>query len=125
FPKDTIALLSCANELGYDAEMLTSVRSVNAKQKQKLGKAVIEQFGDNLQGQTFALWGIAFKPNTDDIREAPSLEILKLLLAAGADVKVFDPQALDNLKKEQLDADTRGEIHYCECAYQATENATA
>ncbi len=125
FPKDTIALLSCAKELGYDAEMLASVRSVNARQKEKLGKAVIEQFGDNLTGQTFALWGIAFKPNTDDIREAPSLEVLKLLLAAGADVKVFDPQAMNNLKKEQLDANTPGKIHYCECAYQATENATA
>ncbi|WP_404401825.1 UDP-glucose/GDP-mannose dehydrogenase family protein [Idiomarina seosinensis] len=125
FPKDTIALLSCAEELGYQAEMLTSVRSVNARQKEKLGKAVIEQFGDSLQGQTFALWGIAFKPNTDDIREAPSLEVLKLLLNAGADVNVFDPQALDNLRKEKLDADTTGTIHYCDCPYQATENATA
>lgn len=100
FPKDVLALQKTAEEHGYDFQILKSVTSVNHAQKKVLFQKVKEHYGDNLKGKTFALWGLAFKPDTDDIREAPALEIIDALIAAGALVKAFDPEASQNVKKK-------------------------
>ena len=104
FPKDVQALAKTANEFEYDFKILNSVMNVNRIQKTIMVEKVKNQFGNNLSGKTFAIWGLAFKPNTDDIREAPSLYIIKELLEAGATVKAFDPEAMDNVAKEFGDA---------------------
>ncbi len=99
FPKDVQALAKTAAENGYDFSILNSVMGVNAKQKHILSKKIIDYYGGNLSGKTIAVWGLAFKPNTDDIREAPALTIIEELLNAGASIKAFDPEAMENVKK--------------------------
>ncbi len=98
FPKDVQALAKTAEENNYDFKILKSVMTVNDLQKERMGAKVKRFYGNELAGKTFALWGLAFKPNTDDIREAPALEIIDELLAAGAKVKCFDPEAMENVK---------------------------
>src|SRR5690606_34595620 len=99
-PKDVQALGKTAQEFDYDFRILKSIMLVNEKQKVKLIPRVKEYFGGDLKGKTIALWGLAFKPYTDDIREAPSLYNIKALKRAGAKVVVFDPEAINNVKKE-------------------------
>jgi UDPglucose 6-dehydrogenase len=99
FPKDVQALAKTADEHGYNFSILNSVMNVNEKQKHILSKKIIDYYGGDLSGKTIAVWGLAFKPNTDDIREAPALSIIEDLLNAGAAVKAFDPEAMDNVKK--------------------------
>ncbi|MCI5094310.1 UDP-glucose/GDP-mannose dehydrogenase family protein [Phaeodactylibacter sp.] len=99
FPKDVQALAKTAAENGYDFRILNSVMGVNDKQKHILSKKIIDYYGGNLSGKTIAVWGLAFKPNTDDIREAPALTIIEELLNAGASIKAFDPEAMDNVKQ--------------------------
>ena len=99
FPKDVQALAKTAAENGYDFSILNSVMGVNAKQKHILSKKIIDYYGGNLSGKTIAVWGLAFKPNTDDIREAPALTIIEELLNAGASIKAFDPEAMENVKQ--------------------------
>jgi UDPglucose 6-dehydrogenase len=99
FPKDVKALVQTARELDYDFQIINTVTKVNEKQKTILGKKIRESFGNDLSGRRFAMWGLAFKPETDDIREAPALELIQELLNSGAGVTVFDPEAMDNVKR--------------------------
>ncbi len=99
FPKDVQALKKIAEENDYEFEILDSVMKVNKIQKTVLVKKIKEYFGDDLKGKKIAMWGLAFKPNTDDIREAPSLYIIEELLALGCDIVAFDPEAIENMKE--------------------------
>jgi UDPglucose 6-dehydrogenase len=120
FPKDVQALAKSADEIGYDFKLLNSVMEVNETQKKVLFEKVKTYFNGNLAGKKFALWGLAFKPGTDDIREAPALYIIEELLKAGAQVVAFDPEAMPNVKR--LLGDT---IHFAENAYDALHDADA
>lgn len=120
FPKDVQALAKSGNDAGYSFEILESVIKVNEKQKLALIQKVKAYFGTSLSAKTFALWGLAFKPDTDDIREAPALYMIDELLNAGAKIKAFDPEAMDNVKA------VYGEkITFCQNPYEATEGADA
>jgi UDPglucose 6-dehydrogenase len=96
FPKDVQALARSAKEVGYDADMLTAVEAVNNRQKRVLFDKIKAHFGD-LRGKTIAIWGLAFKPNTDDMREAPSRVLIEALWAAGAKVRAYDPVAMPEM----------------------------
>lgn len=98
FPKDVQALVQSANEIDYDFKILNAVMEVNEKQKLHLLPKIKAYFNNDLKGKKIALWGLAFKPNTDDIREAPALYIIKELLDAGATVNAYDPEAMNNVK---------------------------
>ena len=93
------ALAQTASENNYDFKILKAVMKTNTLQKSVLGKKIRRFFKNELQGRTVAVWGLAFKPNTDDIREAPALTIIDELLAAGARVRAFDPEAMDNVRE--------------------------
>jgi UDPglucose 6-dehydrogenase len=99
FPKDVQALSHTANEFEYEFRILDAVMGVNAAQKKILAQHIREYFGEDLSGRTIAIWGLAFKPETDDIREAPALELIDELLAAGAKVRAFDPEAMDHVRR--------------------------
>jgi len=120
FPKDVQALVKSSGETGYDFKILNAVMEVNEEQKLHLVPGIKKYFNDNLKGKHFALWGLAFKPNTDDIREAPALFIIDELLKAGATVSAFDPEAMKNAQQEIGD-----KIKYTESQYDALENADA
>lgn len=100
FPKDVQALIMSSDEVEYDFEILKAVEKVNANQKLHLVEKIKSYFNNNLQGKHFALWGLAFKPNTDDIREAPALSIIDALIKAGATVRAYDPEAMPNVKSQ-------------------------
>ncbi len=99
FPKDVSALERTAHEVGYDAELLGAVESVNRRQKQRLFEKLGHHFDGDLRGKTIALWGLAFKPNTDDMREAPSRVLMEALWAAGAKVQAYDPVAGEEARR--------------------------
>ncbi|GAB6141207.1 UDP-glucose/GDP-mannose dehydrogenase family protein [Methylosoma difficile] len=99
FPKDVKALERTAREMGYQAELLSAVENVNGRQKQVLFSKINTHYQGGLQGKVFALWGLAFKPKTDDMREAPSRVLLEALIAAGAKVQAYDPEAMDEAKR--------------------------
>ncbi|RJG51639.1 UDP-glucose dehydrogenase family protein [Motilimonas pumila] len=99
FPKDVQALVRTANSIGYEAQILKSVEAVNAAQKYKIIEYINHYFKDGVQGKTFALWGLAFKPNTDDMREAPSRVIMEALWEMGARVHAFDPEAMEEAQR--------------------------
>ncbi|WP_424962879.1 UDP-glucose dehydrogenase family protein [Ekhidna sp.] len=120
FPKDVQALAKSSSEVDYDFKILNSVMSVNTNQKQKLVTPLKEYFNGDLSGKTIAVWGLAFKPYTDDIREAPALENIKTLLSLGADVKAYDPEAMENVKGVFGD-----DIYFANDQYDALENADA
>ena len=119
FPKDVQALAKSGNDAGYEFQIIKSVMEVNHKQKTTLTEKIKKHYG-SLKGKHFAMWGLAFKPDTDDIREAPALEMIDALLEAGATVKVFDPEAMNNVKK--LKGDT---IAFANDEYDALEGADA
>lgn len=100
FPKDVRALQKTAADHDYDFKILQSVTDVNERQKRLLFARIKKHYGGKLKGKKFALWGLAFKPDTDDIREAPALYLIDDLLAAGASVTAFDPQAVDNVRRQ-------------------------
>lgn len=120
FPKDVRALAKSSQQADYDFKILNAVMTVNDKQKTKLVKRMKEHFGGSLQGKTIAIWGLSFKPHTDDIREAPSLYMIEELLTEGASVHVHDPEALENVKKL-----FGGKIHYHESEYDVLQHADA
>lgn len=120
FPKDVQALVRSAEEVGYDFKILKSVELVNAKQKLHLVEKIKRYYNGNLQGKQFAVWGLAFKPNTDDIREAPAIDMIELLLDEGAKVVSFDPEAMNNVKQVLGD-----KIVYAESQYEALDSADA
>ncbi|WP_456375040.1 UDP-glucose dehydrogenase family protein [Thiolapillus sp.] len=99
FPKDVSALERTANEVGYQAQLLEAVEAVNKRQKQMLFHKIRKHFQGDLQGRRIALWGLAFKPNTDDMRDAPSRVLMEALWAAGAKVAAFDPVAMDEARR--------------------------
>jgi UDPglucose 6-dehydrogenase len=120
FPKDVQALIKSSDEVKYAFEILKAVEQVNAHQKLHLVEKIKAYYNNNLQGKHFALWGLAFKPNTDDIREAPALSIIDALTKAGATVTAYDPEAMSNVKEQIGD-----KIKYAENQYQALQNADA
>jgi len=120
FPKDVQALIKSATEYTYDFKILKAVEQVNANQKVHLVEKIKSFYQGNLQGKHFALWGLAFKPNTDDIREAPALSMVKALLQAGATITAYDPEAMSNAQQELGNS-----INYAQSQYQALEGADA
>ena len=112
FPKDVQALAKTAGEYHYDFQILNSVLNVNNQQRVGLGRRLIQFFGGNLEGKTISIWGLSFKPNTDDIREAPALYIIDELLAAGANIRAFDPEAMENVRSVYGDRITLCEDQY-------------
>ncbi|MEZ6062332.1 MAG: UDP-glucose/GDP-mannose dehydrogenase family protein [Planctomycetaceae bacterium] len=120
FPKDVRALHSVAASHGVDATILQSVDEINNRQKEVLFQKLSRHFNGDLSGRTIGIWGLAFKPRTDDIREAPSLVLIRRLLDAGATVKVSDPVAIENVRAEIGDA-----VTYCEHHYDACDGADA
>jgi UDPglucose 6-dehydrogenase len=99
FPKDVQALIKTADTIGYSAEILKSVEAVNYRQKAKLFEKISKHYNGDLRGKTFALWGLSFKPNTDDMREAPSRVLMESLWEAGAKVQAYDPEAMDECQR--------------------------
>jgi UDPglucose 6-dehydrogenase len=103
FPKDVKALIHTATQAGYAASIVEGVEAVNERQKRVLFDKLSSHFGNKLKGRTFALWGLAFKPNTDDMREAPSRTVMDLLFAQGAKVQAYDPAAMDEARRAYAD----------------------
>lgn len=99
FPKDVQALIRTADSIGYDAEILKSVEAVNYRQKEKLFEKINAHYKGELQGKTFSLWGLSFKPNTDDMREAPSRTLMEALWSAGAIIQAYDPEAMNECQR--------------------------
>ena len=120
FPKDVQALVRSSEDVSYDFKILDAVMDVNERQKLHLVPKINAYFNNNLAGRHFALWGLAFKPNTDDIREAPALYMIDALLAAGATVTAFDPEAMKNVKELMGD-----KISFTDNQYDALQNADA
>ena len=120
FPKDVQALIRSSEDVNYDFKILKSVEEVNELQKLHLIPKIMAYFNNDVKGKQFALWGLAFKPNTDDIREAPALYLIEALTAAGATIKAFDPEAMPNVKKTIGD-----KIVYAENQYSALHNSDA
>jgi len=121
FPKDVQALAKTALGVDYTPELLLAVEEVNRRQKQVLFRKISDYYGD-LQGRTFALWGLAFKPNTDDMREAPSRALMEALWAAGARVRAFDPEAMDECRRIYGE---RPDLVLCETQNEALDGADA
>ncbi len=115
-----ILLSRSSRESNYDFKIIDAVMEVNEKQKLHLISKINNWFKNDLNGKKFALWGLAFKPNTDDIREAPALVIIKELVASGATVSAFDPEAMPNVKREIGD-----KITYSDNQYEALKDADA
>ncbi|MBQ3832772.1 MAG: UDP-glucose/GDP-mannose dehydrogenase family protein [Bacteroidales bacterium] len=120
FPKDVKALIKSASDYDYSLEILKSVENVNNRQKEILFNKVYKYFDGNLKGKKIAMWGLAFKPNTDDMREAPSLILAEKFTSMGAKIFAYDPVAMDEEKRRLGD-----KITLCKSPYEATENADA
>ena len=120
FPKDVKALIKTANENGCTPELLQSADSVNKRQRLLFIDKITKYFGENVSGKTFAVWGLAFKPKTDDMREAPSITIIKALLEKGAKIQAYDPKAMQTAKSH-----FGNKITYANNSYDALENADA
>lgn len=120
FPKDVKALINTAKQHGYNMDLLQSVENVNDRQKRVLFDKLLKYYGGDIKGKTIAIWGLAFKPKTDDVREAPALLIADLLVEAGAKVKAYDPVAMDETKRVLGD-----KIAYAKDIYDAADEADA
>jgi UDPglucose 6-dehydrogenase len=118
FPKDVQALVKSSNEVHYDFEILKAVEKVNALQKLHLVNKINAYFNNDLQGKKIALWGLAFKPNTDDIRDAPAIDMINALTTAGATITAYDPEAMPNVKNKIGD-----KIKYATNQYEALTGA--
>jgi len=121
FPKDVKALARTADELGYNAALIRAVEDVNERQKHRLFQKVSAYFDGDLNGKTFALWGLAFKPNTDDMREAPSRCLMEALWDAGAKVQAFDPEAMEECQRIYGDHDQLTLVGTKEAALKAAD----
>jgi UDPglucose 6-dehydrogenase len=122
FPKDVQALIRSARAAGHEAEILNAVESVNHRQKGLLVRKMQTHFGASLKGRTIGLWGLAFKPNTDDMREAPARTVIEALWSAGASVRVYDPVAMAEVARIYGE---RADLILCKSAYEAAKDADA
>jgi UDPglucose 6-dehydrogenase len=122
FPKDVRALAHSAGAEGYEAKILNAVEAVNDKQKLKLFENISKYYDGELAGKTIAVWGLSFKPRTDDMREAPSRVLMEALWDAGATVRAYDPEAMDEARRIYPDQDG---LELCESAYDVLEGADA
>jgi UDPglucose 6-dehydrogenase len=125
FPKDVKALVHTLNEVGVDASILEGVEQVNESQKRLILNRVIERFGEDLSGRTFAIWGLSFKPETDDMREAPALTVVRGLAERGAKVVAHDPQAKDEAGHHFADLIASGALRLCDQNYDCLPGADA
>lgn len=123
FPKDVKALQKMAEDNGYNAQLITSVEEVNNRQKHIITKKIIARFGEDLSGKTFGVWGLAFKPGTDDMREAPSIYVIKELLKRGAKIKAYDPKAMGEAKSNYFKSDAN--VFFVQSKYEALQQADA
>jgi UDPglucose 6-dehydrogenase len=119
FPKDTLAVVSMGREIGFDCALNAAVHRVNQAQRRHFWSKIEGAMGKDLRGKRLAFWGVAFKPRTDDIREAPSISLMRMALAAGAKVRAFDPVALENLGREMP------EVEHAKDMYDALSGADA
>ena len=122
FPKDVQALAKSAADAGYDATLLNAVEEVNLRQKRRIVEKIQAHYSDGINGKTFALWGLSFKPRTDDMRAAPSRVIMEALWEAGAKVRAYDPEAMDEAARIYPDQDG---LELCETAYGALDGSDA
>ena len=120
FPKDLKALINTANDSGIDPVVLKAAYDTNLKQRKVFTDKILKRFNNNLKGKTFGVWGLSFKPQTNDMREAPSITIINTLLDCGAKIKAFDPKAFDEAKKIFKDS-----IEYSKTSYEALLDADA
>src|SRR3989339_1538616 len=126
FPKDVKALIKTSKDKDFEPVLLNAVEKRNSFQKKLLASKIIRRFGRDLSGKVFCMWGLAFKPGTDDVREASSLDIIRELIHSGATIKAFDPVAMDQAKKEfPLDWFETGRLIFESNQYKALENADA
>lgn len=123
FPKDVQALIHTAQKNNYQAELLEKVETVNKKQKKVLVQKVLKRFNNNIKNLTIAIWGLSFKPETDDMREAPSITIIQELTKKGAKIQAYDPQAINEAQNNYLK--NTPNIRYTHNAYQALKDADA
>jgi UDPglucose 6-dehydrogenase len=123
FPKDVKALTKIAKEHNYDATLISAVEEVNNKQKYVISNKIINRFGEDLNGLTFALWGLSFKPGTDDMREAPAIYVARELVKRGAKIIAYDPKAMEEAKEFYLKG--IDEISYVSSKYEVLNNASA
>jgi UDPglucose 6-dehydrogenase len=123
FPKDVKALMKIAKENGYTANLIESVESVNDAQKLVIAQKIVKRFGKDLTGYTFGIWGLAFKPGTDDMREAPAIYVIKELVKLGAMVRAYDPKAVNEAKEHYLKGIEN--IEYVDSKYAVLKNADA
>ena len=123
FPKDVKALKKIAEEHAYDAALITAVEKVNDRQKFVISNKVVERYGEDLSGKVFGIWGLAFKPGTDDMREAPAIYVIKELVKRGARVVAYDPKAIEEAKNHYLKG--INEVTYVDSKYNVLENANA
>ena len=123
FPKDVKALHRTASEHGYEAELISAVETVNDRQKLVIAKKIISRYGEDLTGRTFAVWGLAFKPQTNDMREAPAIYIIKELTKRGAVIKAYDPKAME--EAEHFYLKDVPNISYYHSKYETLKNADA
>ncbi len=122
FPKDVKALARTAQEMGYHPELLTAVENVNDRQKQRLFEKITAHYQGELKGKVFAFWGLAFKPDTDDMREAPSRVLIEALLNAGATIQAYDPEAMTEAQRLYRE---NAAIRFCSSAKEALIDANA
>jgi len=122
FPKDVRALIQTANDAGFDPVMLRAVESRNNQQKNVLAQKILDYFDGRLSGRSFALWGLAFKPNTDDMRDAPARTVMEMLWSAGARVRAYDPKAMEECRRLY---GSRADLELCSTAEQALAGADA
>jgi len=123
FPKDLKALTKIAKENGYTAQLITAVEEVNDTQKLVIAQKITTHFGEDLTGFTFGIWGLAFKPGTDDMREAPAIYVIKELVSRGAKIKAYDPKAIDEAKQHYLKGVQN--ITYVDSKYEVLKDSDA
>ena len=124
FPKDVQALINTAQTHGYEPEILSHVEKVNQRQKMVLVNKIVDRFGEDLNGLSFAVWGLSFKPGTDDVREATSLVVISELIKRGAEIKAYDPQATEEFKRAIGEENLKA-IEFVDNRYDACDNVNA
>lgn len=123
FPKDVQALIRTSRQHGYKPQMLEAVEAVNYQQKRVISSKIAKRFGDDLAGRRFAVWGLAFKPDTDDMRESPAITIINELTSLGAEITAYDPKAVEEAKKCYLKENSK--VTYADSKYEALKDADA